>query len=452
MNGRRRWFLWAGGAYIVVIAAVAAGLNGLYSGSRVRLDEAMGQRLFAVANSLTAAADGDLISNASFGDSTALYYLEDLRDRFEQVRQAGNLAEITLTDPLDDRVIFSTSAGLTAGETNVYWSLEQAAILQVKLGDAAVTPLYDRGGVFQKSAHAPVYSYDADGRFLVAVISVSGDPDFFEALATLRRAAYATGGAVLLILVVVAVFLSRIFAALERYRASVLRQENLAAIGRMTAGIAHEIRNPLGIIRGAGEHLQRVLDGAGINDEVAAFIPEEVDRLDQILEGYLAFGSDRQAPVESFDLGVCVQRGAALMTTELQLAGIGIDTTAVQPGLTVTGDPRRLQQVLLNLMINAKDAMTAGGTITFGWEASAAGVVLTVNDDGPGFPDRESERLFEPFWTTKEKGSGLGLAMSRRIVEDMGGTLDVLNRQDRQGARAVIRLPRSRTTEPAAEQ
>ena len=122
----------------------------------------------------------------------------------------------------------------------------------------------------------------------------------------------------LAVLGLVATILVNLEASVRRYRASLLRQESLAAMGRMTAGIAHEIRNPLGIIRGAGQHLQRVLDEAGISDEVADFIPEEVDRLDRILTGYLAFGRDAETAPEVFAFDAVLRRSVQLVARELE--------------------------------------------------------------------------------------------------------------------------------------
>ena len=211
-------------------------------------------------------------------------------------------------------------------------------------------------------------------------------------------------------------------------------------MGRMTAGIAHEIRNPLGIIRGAGQHLQQLLADAGIHDETVDFIPDEVDRLDHILAGYLAFGSDRAGPLEEFDPGVIVGRGVSLLEEELSAQGISVTPCPASESL-VTGDPRRLQQVILNLLLNARDAMPDGGEITIGMEHDGQEVCLTMADEGAGLEGADTRRLFEPFWTTKEKGSGLGLALSSRIVREMGGTLELANRPDGPGAVAAIRLP-----------
>jgi len=429
-------------ACLAIVAAVTWGLLRLYTGSRDRLDEAMGQRLLAVAHATALGTDARRAFALSLADTSAAAWADSLGRRYRAVAAAADLAEISLSDP-EGRILVSTSANLLPGAPHDWWSLDREAVDLACTGVGAASRLYRLQNTYQKSAHAPVILDDAlvgEGT-VVAVVTVSGSPDFFGALATLRRGAMLTGGAVLLVLAVGGFVLYRQTLVLDRYRESLARQESLAAMGRMTAGIAHEIRNPLGIIRGAGEHLQRVLQQHDVRDEVVDWIPEEVDRLDRILSGYLAFGRDDVAAAEPFDPVVVVKRGAGLLRDEFANTGIDLELAADSSGVMVLGDSHRLQQVLLNLLLNARDALADGGRITIDLIAAGERVRLVVGDTGSGL-DGDPERMFEPFRTTREKGSGLGLALSRRIIEDMGGTLTLANRSDGPGAEAVVDLPR----------
>ncbi len=444
MKNSRLWIFWAALSYAVIILVTSGGLFRLYNGSKNRLDEAMGQRLLAVATSLSHMLDPQMLLQSSFADSTGLAYLDDLHLILDDIRSDVNLAEITLTDVLLDEVLLSTSEQMEKGQPNDYWGLDLEALATVKAGQPAATVLYKVAGVFQKSAHAPVYSYSGGVNDLLVIVTVTGNPDFFDSLGRLKRAAFLTGGFVVLVLVIMGFFLFRINVVIARYRASVLRQENLAAMGRMTAGIAHEIRNPLSIIRASGQHLEQVLGDASIADEIAPFIVEEVDRLDHILKGYLAFGSDKKTEAEVFDLGICVQRSASLLYEEMNEAGIAIIGSESLPAAPVFGDRRRLQQVLLNLFVNARDAMDTGGNIRVSLSLTQGAkprAMLEISDEGCGLKGISADKLFEPFWTSKEKGSGLGLAMSRTIVEEMGGRLDLRNRDDVPGVVAQLLLP-----------
>ncbi len=442
MTRRRQWFVWAVVAYAVIIAVVWFGLVNLYQASRDRLDQALGERLLAVATTLAPRIDGRLVSEAAAGAGKSSDELQLLETDFKSLRQDQALAEISLTSG-EGIVLVASNPSLQVGLPNDFLGLDTSEVDAALAGVSTVTPLYDKGGTLQKSAHVPVYDFDTefDINEVVAVLTVSGNADFFGSLQQLQRGALATGAVVLVVLVLMGVFLYRINLSFARYQESIRRQENLAAMGRMTAGIAHEIRNPLGIIRGAGEHLQRVLEKAGIEDPVAGFIPEEVDRLNHILSGYLAFGSNRELVMEPLDLGHCLHRGAKLIQDEMEKAGISVSLPDAVNKVTVLGDPLRLQQVVLNLLINARDAMPHGGNIEVALACENSNALVTVTDEGCGLSQVASDRLFEPFWTNKEKGSGLGLAMSRRIVEDMNGSLDLYERVDRTGAVAEISLP-----------
>ncbi|MCP4291151.1 MAG: hypothetical protein GY780_04885 [bacterium] len=442
MTRRRHWFAWAVMVYAAIIAVVWFGLVSLYSASRDRLDQALGERLSAVATTLAPKIEGRMVSGASMGLANHTAELELLSLDFQLLREDQRLSEICLTSALG-KVLVSGSPSLVAGSANDFISLYRTELDLALVGQTTITDLYDQAGTLQKSALVPIWDVDPefDTREVVAVLIVSGNADFFDSLAQLKKGALVTGFIVFVALVLMGVFLYRINLSFTRYQESIQRQENLASMGRMTAGIAHEIRNPLGIIRGAGEHLQRVLTEAGIEDPIADFIPEEVDRLNHILSGYLAFGSDKKTNHEPISLDQCLRRGAGLLKQEMEQANISIVLPAHVQQSNVMGDSLRFQQVLLNLFLNARDAMPNGGNITISLESRSGQALVFISDEGCGLAGIDRDKLFEPFWTQKEKGSGLGLAMSRKIVDDMDGTIELSDRNDAAGAVVKISLP-----------
>lgn len=440
---RGRWLAAGVAVYLAILAAVALGLWQLHREARARLDAALGGRLIGIAVSAAHLVDGDSIAVWSLETTESLEFLW-LSSRLERLRRENDLAEIALSDAAG-RILISSADRIRRGEPNVYWHLDRAAVSLAQSGFPAASRLYRTGDVQQKSAHAPVLTSDGG---VAAVLTVEGDADFFTALAALRRAALATGLLVLLFLSLMGWLLLRLHRALESSRAAVWRQENLAAMGRMTAAIAHEIRNPLGIIRGAGQHLAARLREAGLEeDAIVGFIPAEVDRLDRILKDYLAFGVEAPLAREAVDLGELARRTARLLAPELAADGVRIEVDDADGPGPVPADPRRLQQVLLNLLLNARDASPAGGLIRVRVGRDRGQARLEVEDEGAGLGGRTEAELFAPFRTTKEKGSGLGLTVARQIAAAHGGALALRERGEGRGAVAELRLP---LAEPAA--
>jgi two-component system, NtrC family, sensor histidine kinase HydH len=222
-------------------------------------------------------------------------------------------------------------------------------------------------------------------------------------------------------------------------------------MGQMTAMLAHEIRNPLGIIKGAAE---RVGKRHGLEeDEVFRFIPEEVDRLEQTLNAYLDFAHPRTA-IETEDLSRAIHRTLEFLQVELERKNIVVETVFEPGSFPVRGDTHLLRQALLNIFLNARDAMASGGTLTVKLERRGGRGLVTITDTGTGMAESVRARATEPFFTAKEKGSGLGLAVVRRAVDDVGGKLEIESRPG-EGTSVMLHLPLAREgpdATPASEE
>ncbi|HMB67903.1 MAG TPA: ATP-binding protein, partial [bacterium] len=226
---------------------------------------------------------------------------------------------------------------------------------------------------------------------------------------------------------------------LARTETALSRAETLSAMGLMAAGVAHEVRNPLAIIAGTAERLQKKY-GAGSEDPLFGFIPEEVERLNRILEGYLRFAQDEPLQLEPCDLRQLVDRSGRLVEDDFRERNVRLTVHAGEPPVPARADARRLQQVLLNLLLNGAQAMPDGGELELRLELRGRRARIGVLDRGPGFTPAALREAFQPFWTTKEKGSGLGLVLARRIVEAHHGTITLANRDDG-GAEVTVEIP-----------
>jgi signal transduction histidine kinase len=220
-------------------------------------------------------------------------------------------------------------------------------------------------------------------------------------------------------------------AEVRRSEGRLAEAERLAALGRLTAEIAHEIRNPLTALGGYGRRLLRTV-GTESERECARIVVEETARLERLLKDVLDFSRPPRYALAPHLLEAIVVDSLAAAGERCRERGIAVEAelAAERP---VRIDPAQVRRAVDNLVANAVDAMPAGGTLRMSTRLAAARclsfVVLQVEDTGPGIPAEDLSRIYEPFWTTKtSEGTGLGLPITRKIVEAHGGFIDVVNR------------------------
>ncbi len=216
------------------------------------------------------------------------------------------------------------------------------------------------------------------------------------------------------------------------------RADRLSALGELSAGMAHEIRNPLGAIRGTAEILQDGIDPSDRRYEFTRILIKEVDRLNRVVQDFLKFA--RPAPVqrESFDV-VPVLRDVLKLTAP-QLAKAGVETRLEGEAPALAGDREQLKQAFLNLVLNAQQAMPGGGTLSIEVAAGNGSVRIVFADTGIGIGPADLEKIFNPFFTTRRDGTGLGLAITHRIIQNHGGRIEVSSTRGK-GTRFTIVMP-----------
>jgi two-component system, NtrC family, sensor histidine kinase HydH len=217
------------------------------------------------------------------------------------------------------------------------------------------------------------------------------------------------------------------------------QRDRLAAIGEMSAGLAHEVRNPLGAIKGAAQLVQNSQE-LSQTKEFLQIIVEEVDRLDAVVGKFLDYARPLHPSLQPIDITQVIKRSAALLG-ELSHE-VELETDFEEPLPTCQGDPELLTQVFLNLLQNACQAMNGQGKLGISVKTSEAQKLLIcrVEDTGPGISPETLVNLFVPFFTTKERGTGLGLAISQRIIEKHGGIISARSVPG-QGATFLVKLP-----------
>jgi signal transduction histidine kinase len=201
------------------------------------------------------------------------------------------------------------------------------------------------------------------------------------------------------------------------------RADRLSAIGQLSASLAHEIRNPLASIDGATNLIEAEQTPREMRQASLAIIRKEVQRLNRLLTNLLDFARPRKPEFQSVRADRLLDGIIALAGPSAQQKGIALhkDIAAGVPAFEC--DPEQIKQVVLNLVINAVQAMTGAGAVTLGARHLDSSVVISVRDQGPGIDGEDLEKIFNPFYTTKEAGTGLGLSVVYQIVNQHGGVV-----------------------------
>jgi two-component system OmpR family sensor kinase len=352
-------------------------------------------------------------------------------ERLRGIMAANALEGAYVLSP--ELVVLADATGPAGGRADLL-RVDAGRVARALRGEATVAFGYAVGDLPVASGYFPIPGPEGTPR---AVLALEAGESFAEARSATRRA--------LLVAVLVSVLGAASLAALGLHwgRAEAARRRDAEraargdALARMGSMVAHEIRNPLGVIRGAVE-LVRERAGGGLRPrdrEALEDVLGEVERLRRLTDDFLDLAREPSISPADVDAAEVAEEAARALARSHPRVDVRLDV----PALPVRADPARLRQVLSNLLQNAAEA--GAGRVEIHGAARDRGVFLEVRDDGRGIDPSLRERLFEPFATGRKDGAGLGLAIARRIVERHGGELRLVARRG-PGAAFEVRLPR----------
>lgn len=232
---------------------------------------------------------------------------------------------------------------------------------------------------------------------------------------------------------------------LARSQEHLVQSEKWAMTGKLAAGIAHSIRNPLTSVKIRLFSMGRAVDLSPTMREDLEVISEEIDHIESIVRSFLEFSRPPKLTMQKISPSDVVDMALRLLQHRLESHGVKVELVRERPLPEIWADPDQLKEVLVNLLVNASEMMVHGGVIRILEKEEEGGptgrlLVLYVTDNGPGIPQSIQENIFQPFFSTKEEGTGLGLSIASRIVEKHKGTL-TLRSQEGEGATFIISLP-----------
>ncbi len=379
--------------------------------------------------------DGEELESIHPGEETraeVLYYQQLLWD----IQQNSQLSDI-LVLTLDGRVLIDYRVDFTIGDPQNRFPTQTASFLQALEGKFPEPELLEFDGDFYLIGYSPIFNslYGNVSAILVAEMPTH----FFTTLVFFRKGLLILGlGAMGLIGVFSLVILLAIRQLLFTER-RLQEQQRLAELGQMSAMVAHEIRNPLSIIKGSADVLRKKY--AAEKNEMFDFIPEEIDRLNRLVNEFLQFARQTPLRIEK----VAPDELLHQLVQQLQDSRIHLETQA--DNQTVPLDTDAFKQILLNIISNAQKATPQeDGRIEIHTRVESGRprrYVITIRDNGSGMDPETLAHIFDPFYSKSATGSGLGMTISRRLAEQMGGHIEVFS-QPEKGTTVVLTFPLSR--------
>jgi len=403
--------------FIILALLILAGLNFIgwffIQGLRSDLTKSLKQQILHTGNITTRLINGNDMENIVPGmekSPLVIYYQQLLYD----IKTNNDLENIVILDPAG-RLLVDHRLNFRIGDTLYTFPLNEKLFSSAAVGETPAPLLIHTGDQYFLSAYFPVLN-DLD--VPTGVLVIDAPLRFFTALHKLEVGVFYLGAGGLVILIL---FSTLIILATRQLLTAEIRlkeQERLAQLGQMAASVAHEIRNPLSIMKGAAEVLRKKYGQS--SEELFSFIPEEISRLNRLVENFLQFSRRKELSLQPYPVNDLIRE----IVDPLNEGRIALKLTDHLPSVPI--DPDALKQILLNLIQNALDAISAEGKVEIITSRNRSkNVVVEVKDNGKGIPADQIARVFEPFYSTKAQGSGLGLAITKQLVEQMGGDIQI---------------------------
>jgi len=444
---------------LFAIAVFGVGGFLIYERMRQAVETELGEKLIAV---------GTLVAEEITEDQRRMLVAGGTRTAISVSRELGQslrssgLYKLFVFDDVGRSL--ADADGREPGQPYGELEFEREALAGVFAGQPVVSHLFTgRDGRVYKAAYLPLRAHGE----LRAGLAVMGSATFLDAIHEVRNgmlvgAAIGLAASILLALVMARSIVGpirRLVTAADRIRAGDLETpvadagaDEIGYLGRtlermrgavlardrglraMLGGVAHEIRNPLGGIELFAGLLKRKVAEDEKATESADRILHEVRHLDSIIKDFLEYARPAEATRQHVEVPALVEEVRGIVSALLDERGVSLD---MEGDVTIEVDPAQMRRVVINLVMNAAQAIEGGGTVTIRGRRAGGGVLLDICDDGPGIPEDIRERVFEPFYTTRQQGSGLGLTIARDLVERNGGTLDIL---ESDGSGTTIRM------------
>ena len=342
-----------------------------------------------------------------------LYYQQLLWE----IKKSGNLENILIIS-LDKRLLIDYRVNYKIGDTLSIFPINDSFFDQAILGQTPQPELIQFGGEYYLTSYTPIVNQVVGNT--VAVLIMEAPANFFSTLQYFKSGVFYFGIGGLAVIIIFSTIIVLSLRQLLEIESKLQEQERMAQLGQMAAMVAHEIRNPLSIIKGSADVLQKKY--VSEKEELFSFIPEEIDRLNRLVNDFLQFARKRQLHLKMLNPNQQIQ------STISQIKDINIKMDLAENCPEIKLDPDAFKQIILNIVDNSTKALYENGQIQIKTEIQNSRpykFVLTIKDNGKGMSSDTLKEIFKPFYSTRSSGSGLGMTITKQLVEGMNGKIDI---------------------------
>lgn len=428
---RRNPTLWT--ILLLVILLVAINVGGWYFYRVIYeiLDEELGRRLQSLDSIATLLLDKTQISEL-VSDSPPSTTQSRVNEELYLLRDTMKLGDLYIINQNYHVLARAESAGIAHPLRLLDDKQEIDSAFHGKITEGFH---YFVGNTWYKRAYAPIYDEKSN---IIAVLGVEASAEYFQMTDKIFHYLVYLGLLSIVLIGITMFILNRIFTAMFRLEERVLSTDKLQSLTQLSAGVAHEIRNPLGIISGNAELLNEEMGDDKQKKELVQNIISESDRLEKIIRNFLEFSKPGSLESSEQDINQILDKTLQLCQHQLQKEGVVVTKEYEKDLPKIKMDSQRMTQVFLNLILNAREALLQGGWLTVrSFARDNKSVIVEIQDSGMGIPSEIVNKIFEPFYTTKKTGSGLGLPIAKRIIEDHHGKIEI---QSEHGKGTTVRV------------
>ena len=400
-------------------------------------EDELGNRLITVANMVSSYLENEaVIISFTKGDEQTDWY-KRLKKYLLEIKEKNNLRALSIFN-LDYRWMIGTDENMRIGIYSYLLLIDEEEIKKsITQKVSTQSYLYSFEDIQYKRAYAPIQGFDGK---VEAFVEVEASRDYFVGLAKLRNNLIFLGLICIVVIGILVIIFYQLVSALIRAEENIELTNRLHALGTMAAGVAHEIRNPLSIIKNTAEILKSDLTDKPEISFYTDSILEEVHRLNNLVSQFLQLSKPPVMEKSNCNIVELIESTVSFVKYDFEKANIKVTFNKPSSPMNIKCDWNALKQLFLNLLINAKQSMENGGLIIIDLVKKRNRVVVSVSDEGKGISRGDLKRVFDPFYSNKATGIGLGLTICKNIVDAHNAKIEIFSSENK-GTKVIVSLP-----------